>query len=222
VTDLGAHLDAIKRLQVDLNILDNDCAVEQIKIQQKFDKLKLPLLIKRAESIDEIPDFWLKCILNHPDVEITEEEVKILGYLEDLELQDNMDEFGSHEIKLVFADGNPFFSEKEVFKFVKINADNSTEIEATKITWAPGKKPNPMKFFNFFNSSDSSSFPSHGKDFAEILRNDLWINPYEFYMYKPPLWGTSTPKKEDQTEETSLQETPVRQPRITTESSLID
>ena len=149
-SDSGAYLDSIERIQDQLVELDKECASQQLVVQRKFDALKVPLIVARAEAIGDIPGFWKKAIMNHPDVKITTSDIPVLDYLEQLHLMDNEDDYGSHTIVLSFKDGNPFFSEKEVVKKVEFSADESEIVRNSSISWAPNKKPTGESFFGFF------------------------------------------------------------------------
>lgn len=204
-TDVQAYIEAVARLQQDLNALDAACAKEQLAIQRKFDAEKDPLLKARAEAISSIPNFWRATLLNHPDVFKSPEDREILTFLEDLSVQDNEDDFGSHTIRLTFSDGNPFFSEKELVKKIKILEDNTEIITNPSISWAPGKKPPGKSLFDFFSADASTD-----NDLGDLLRRDLWINPYVYFLSLPPdglvLDDLEDPRSDSPQEEEEIQE----------------
>jgi template-activating factor I len=180
-SDIQAYIDTVARLQQDLNALDSACAKEQLAIQRKFDADKEPLLKFRAEAISSIPNFWRATLLNHPDVFKSQQDKEILLFLDEIQVHDNQDDFGTHTIRLTFSDGNHFFSEKELVKKIKISEDNTEQITNPSISWAPGKKPSGPSLFDYF-SADSSS----DNDLGDILRRDIWINPYVYFLSLPP------------------------------------
>ena len=180
-TDVQAYVDTVGRVQQELNGLDGACAAEQLRIQRKFDLEKEPLLKARAEAISSIPHFWRATLLNHPDVFKAEVDAEVLGFLDELAVVDNEDDFGSHTIRLVFSEGNPFFSEKELVKKIKILQDNSELITNPEISWAPGKKPKTKSFFDYFSADVSLD-----NDLGDVLRRDLWINPYVYFLSLAP------------------------------------
>ena len=180
-TDVQAYLDALKRVQQELNTLDGACAEAQLRIQREFDAKKEPLLKARAETVVCIPGFWKTALTNHPDVYKSENDAEILSFLESLSVQDNEDDFGSHTIKLQFADGNPFFSEKELVKKIRILEDNTEQITNPAISWASGKKPKTKSLFDYFSADASED-----NDLGDVIRKDLWINPYVYFLALPP------------------------------------
>ena len=180
-TDVQAYVDTVARVQQELNALDTACATEQLRIQRKFDAEKEPLLKARAEAISSIPNFWRATLINHPDVVKSEEDEEILAFLDDILVVDNEDDFGSHTIRLIFADGNPHFSEKELVKKIKILDDNTEQITNPAISWAPGKKPKSPSFFDYLSADASVD-----NDLGDILRRDVWINPYVYFLSLSP------------------------------------
>jgi len=179
--DVQAYVDTVKRLQEQLNTLDSECAREQLRIQREFDAKKEPLLKARTDAVSCIPNFWRATILNHPDIFKSEQDAEILSYLDELCVADNEDDFGSHTIRLSFADGNPFFSEKELVKKITVLEDNTEQVNNSSISWAPGKKPASKSFFDYWNSDVSGN-----GDLGDIIRRDLWINPYVYFLCLPP------------------------------------
>ena len=174
-SDSGAYLASIARLQEGLGELDRHCAEEQVIIQKKYDKQKEPLIKARSAAIANIPGFWRTALINHPDVFISEQDLPILQYLDDIHLEDNQDDYGSHIITFRWIEGNPYFSEREIFKKVLIS--DSESITNSSISWAPGKAPKGDSFFDFFTVDVSAP-----GDLADLLRRDLWINPYPYYL----------------------------------------
>ena len=180
-TDVQAYVDAVQRLQEQLNALDSACAKEQLRIQREFDAKKEPLLKARTETVACIPNFWRATLLNHPDVFRSEQDAEILSYLEAVWVEDNEDDFGSHTIRLTFAEGNPFFSELEVVKKIKVLEDNAEQVTNSPISWAAGKKPKQPSFFDYFKTEVSVD-----GDLGDVIRRDLWINPYVYFLALAP------------------------------------
>lgn len=181
VSDVYAHLDAIERLQTRLLAIDKECSEEQMAVQRKFDTMKDPLISQRREEISKIPMFWATAIGNHPATDTTafSADRPILAFLESVELEDNLDNNGSYSLKFYFA-SNPYFPQSEISRTVTISDDQTDEVDSTPISWAPKKKPShPLSFFAWISSSGNGHWES---DFGEILRRDLWQNPYPYYL----------------------------------------
>ena len=63
--------EAIEKIDEVQNAIDglNEQASEEIlKVEQKFNKLRLPHFSKRSELIGRIPNFWVTVFVNHPQV----------------------------------------------------------------------------------------------------------------------------------------------------------
>ena len=188
MADIYAHLDAIERLQSRLLSVDKDCLREQLEVQRTYDAKKIPLLAQRGLEISKIPDFWVTAIGNHP---FTNQEAwisgdrDILSYLESIDLEDNLDDHGSYTLRFSFSEKNPFFSNHELTRSVTILEDQSDVIHSSPILWAPGRRcsSHPKSFFAWFTSTES---PGIEEDFGEILRRDLWQNPYPYYLNLSP------------------------------------
>ena len=185
--DVHAHLDAIERLQTTLLSLDKACSREQLEIQRKYDLEKTPLILERKKEMDKIPHFWAEALGNHPatnqEAFVTDRE--ILEYLASIELEDNLDDNGSYLLRFVFdSANNPFFSQSELVRKVTILEDQTDEVFSSPISWAPNKKPkHPESFFAWFSSSAGNS---PNEDLGEVLRRDLWQNPYPYYLNLGP------------------------------------
>ena len=188
--DVYAHLDAIERVQSRLLTIDKECSREQMEVQRRFDAEKLPLIQVRKNEIARIPYFWMTAIGNHPSTDqgAFTKDKEILAYLETIELDDNIDDNGSYTLTFKFDSGNPYFSESELVRKVAISDDQTDEIECTNISWAPRKKPVHSKsFFAWFSSSSNNG--NWELDFGEVIRRDLWQNPYPYYLNVSPHSG---------------------------------
>jgi template-activating factor I len=190
LADTYAHLDAIERLQSRLLTVDKECLTEQLEVQRKHDLRKIPLQEQRKEEISKIPDFWVTAIGNHPftNQEPWPRDREILSYLESIDLEDNLDDNGSYNLTFKFGSGNPFFSNSELVRSVTILEDQSDVVTSTPILWAPKRKPPPhsKSFFAWFSSPGGVALE---EDFGEILRRDLWQNPYPYYLNLAPHSG---------------------------------
>lgn len=186
--DLHAHLDAIERLQSTLLSLDKACSKDQLEIQRKYDAEKAPLLLQRRIETNKIPSFWATALGNHPatNAEAFLEDREILDLLTSIDLEDNIDDNGSYQLRFVFDSScNPFFPQSELVRTVTILEDQTDQVTSTPISWAPGKRPkHPNSFFAWFSAASDNSCPS--QDLGEVLRRDLWQNPYPYYLNLGP------------------------------------
>ena len=75
--------EAIERIDEVQNAIDglNEQASEEIlKVEQKFNKLRLPHFSKRSELISRIPNFWVTVFVNHPQVHLWKIEASRVHY----------------------------------------------------------------------------------------------------------------------------------------------
>ena len=184
-TDVNSQLDALERIQSRLLSLDKQCAAEQLEIQLKYDSEKRPILDQRKDVISEIPGFWMTAIGNHPmtnSAAFHTEDRYILQHLCEIEIYDNLDINGSYNLIFKFLENNIYFSESEIIRKINISNDQSESISVSPISWAPKKKPkSPTSFFAWLASTDTQE-----DDFGEVLRRDLWQNPYPYYLNISP------------------------------------
>jgi len=140
----ASTMEGLDKIQSELRDLDRKCQDEQVEVQCKYDKLKTKHFDHRADLLKKIPDFWKQVLLNygnyHDQELIHEKEMEVLDYIEDIKLEDNLDTRGSHRFTFLFKE-NPFFSERELVKDVKVGAEDETETKCTPITF----KKNPLE-----------------------------------------------------------------------------
>eukprot|EP00397_Hematodinium_sp_SG-2012_P059822 GEMP01077167.1.p1 GENE.GEMP01077167.1~~GEMP01077167.1.p1 ORF type:complete len:208 (+),score=43.78 GEMP01077167.1:303-926(+) len=178
----GEAIAVLAKIQTELSNLDEKCAQEQIATQQKYDTQKKPHLQKRRDVLKRIPGFWKDTLLRLPNME-TEEEA--LNYLEEIVLEDNLDQRGSHTFTLKFAE-NPYFTNEVLTKQIRVQEDNSDEVTAPTIDW---KRSSPRQessnslrkcqggLFSWLQSSEIAD-----DDFGTTFRETIWEDPYSIYV----------------------------------------
>ncbi|KAF7456762.1 putative nucleosome assembly protein [Cryptosporidium felis] len=191
--------DQVNSMDTKLMELDNQCAKEQMVIQRKFDEKKKPLFEERRSIIKNIPNFWADAISRHPVFleNMHPEDYDVLKYLNDIELDDNLDDEGSYRIKFVFDESVSEIMEPNVLiKHVVFNDNRESVQEVTKINW---KKDSPrstiekkfiedknteseldstiVSFFDFF----SEEIQDDALDIGEIIRRDIYHAPLLYY-----------------------------------------
>ena len=60
-----------------------------MKIEQKYNKIRLPYYNTRSDLIEKIPNFWVTAFVNHPQVSalLNEEDEEALQYLSKVEVE---------------------------------------------------------------------------------------------------------------------------------------
>lgn len=179
--------------------LDNECAKEQMAIQRQFDEKKKPIFNERRSIIEKIPKFWAETISKHPVFQenIHPEDLEVLEFLKDIELEDNLDDEGSYRIKLIFDEAVSNLMKPNILVKHVVFKDNEEIVkEVTEISWA---KESPraaiekkfsgaenkeeeygrsiVSFFDFF----SEHIPEESIDIGEIIRRDIFHAPLLYY-----------------------------------------
>lgn len=136
-------------MQSKADVLDAEFRKEQAALEDKYNKLRDPLVTRRAnivsgaeptaeetaeakvsdkaaEDKDEkgIPDFWLETLKHHPQFEsmITEDDERVLKHLKDIKLITNPIEGPSFSLEFVF-EPNEFFEETSIKKDYHLKED---------------------------------------------------------------------------------------------------
>ncbi|ORM39614.1 Aspartic acid-rich protein [Babesia sp. Xinjiang] len=187
------HIHEFDEVQKALLEIDEECAIKQIELQREYDRKKQPHFKKRQEIIDKIPGFWAKAMSHHPALSyLTTADAPILQLLQKVELDDNLDNYGSYKVTLTFAEAARDYMEPIVLTKHVVFSDTKEEVaECTKIEWKPEKSPIEValkarseegcidwSLFEWFTTEEWINLP----DFGEVLRRELWHAPLAYYM----------------------------------------
>lgn len=198
-------IEEIDRVQCEIDKLNEEASEEILKVEHKYNKLRLPHYSKRSDLIGQIPHFWLTVFVNHPQLSslLDEEDEEALQYLTKVDVQEFEDIKSGYRINFHFdASRNPFFENELLFKEFHLNDNGEHTCKSSTIKWKPGKcltengksvptgagdKNNPARkrgfkeaslFFSWFNDhSDASS-----DDFGDVIKDDIWPNPLQYYL----------------------------------------
>ncbi|VDP35990.1 unnamed protein product [Soboliphyme baturini] len=189
-------LEEIDSCQNEIDSLNEKASEEILKVEQKYNKLRKPFFEKRNTLIMKIPNFWVTAFVNHPQISavLDEEEEECLHYLIKLEVEEFDDIKSGYRLKFTFED-NPFFENDVLVKEFHLGQSEPTST-STEIKWknemdltknlqeqaakAGKKRPHgqPRTFFSWFiDNSDASS-----DDIAEVIKDDLWPNPLQYFL----------------------------------------
>jgi len=203
---------AIENIDATQNALDglNDHASEEIlAIEARFNKQREPLYKKRADILLQIPNFWHRVFLNHPNIMpfiSSEGEEECLQHLLNVMVIENEDIKSGYKLQFVFdSQNNPFFSNDLVEKVVTNLPGGVITATCTKIQWKPGKElvgSNASASTSFFSwlvnwptsvSGATGAGDANGAgagvdedmddvDIGDMIKEDIWPNPLNFYM----------------------------------------
>jgi len=187
-----AAIEAIDDVQNEIDKLNEQASEEILQVEQRYNKQRQPHYQKRAVQISKIPRFWLATFLNHPQLcqMISPEDEQVLENLTQVEVQEFDDIKSGYKISFHFAD-NQFFKNKVLVREFHMSEVNSSGANATKIEWFPGKDLTANKsrksgqkratcgaFFEWFSSMQDPS----GDEYGEIIKDEIWPNPVQFYL----------------------------------------
>lgn len=181
-------LQALESIQMDLEAVNIKAGKAFLRLKRKFIQMRRPFLERRDLIIQHIPGFWVKAFLNHPRISIliNQRDRDIFRYLTNLQVQDLRHISMGYKMKLYFQT-NPYFTNMVIVKEFQRNRSGRLVSHSTPIRWHRGQEPQAYNrrshdtresFFNWFSNH---SLPEADR-IAEIIKNDLWVNPVRYYM----------------------------------------
>mmetsp|Transcript_92981 Transcript_92981/g.263140 ORF Transcript_92981/g.263140 Transcript_92981/m.263140 type:complete len:247 (-) Transcript_92981:114-854(-) len=186
------RMQEVHDVQLELQLLDERCAEEQLGIQHRYDQLRRPHFDKRAALLRRVPKFWQAAFLGHPGHLVHPAEIDALAHLQDLDVRDNLDHNGSYEVSATFAE-NEFFKERAVTKKVTFQDALAKAVHAGVLT-AAGEKGRAVlegvggraarSVLGWLTSREEAGGGpgSPEEDLGELLRRDLWQDPVPYYL----------------------------------------
>ncbi|XP_013772046.1 protein SET-like isoform X2 [Limulus polyphemus] len=192
-------LEEIDACQNEIDALNEKASEEILKVEQKYNKLRKPFFEKRNDLIKKIPNFWVTAFVNHPQISavLDEEEEECLHYLNKLEVEEFEDIKSGYRIKFFFDD-NPYFENDVIVKEFHLGSSGDPASQSTTIKWKEGMDLNkkqkerqaqmknnrkrglelPRTFFSWFSDHGDAS----ADDIAEVIKDDMWPNPLQYYL----------------------------------------
>lgn len=189
-----AALEEIDDCQSQIDSLNEQASEEILAVEVRFNTLRKPHFSKRAEIIAKVPRFWITTFMNHPQLSLTipEEQQHCLQYLQNLLIEEFEDIKNGYKIILKFEPSNPFFENDTLVKEYRLEVSGQPKSVVTQIKWKPGKnilidnsekgsrkrKASESSFFSWFTDSNHSNLD----EIADILKDEIWPNPLQFFM----------------------------------------
>uniref|UniRef100_A0A452UKK8 TSPY like 2 n=1 Tax=Ursus maritimus TaxID=29073 RepID=A0A452UKK8_URSMA len=179
---------ALENIQLDLEAVNIKAGKAFLRLKRKFIQMRRPFLERRDLIIRHIPGFWVKAFLNHPKISIliNRRDEDIFRYLTNLQVQDLRHISMGYKMKLYFQT-NPYFTNMVIVKEFQRNRSGRLVSHSTPIRWHRGQEPQARRHRNqdtnhsFFIWFSNHSLPEADR-IAEIIKNDLWVNPLRYYM----------------------------------------
>ena len=106
--------------------------------------------------------------------------------MENLSVKENDDIKSGYKVIFTFKE-NPYFTNRTIEKEIKVNEEGELVGNVTKIEWKSGQslvsqanQNGGESFFQWFSEDASSGM---GQDeLGEIIKDDLWPNPLQYYL----------------------------------------
>ncbi|NXW26262.1 TSYL5 protein, partial [Circaetus pectoralis] len=182
------YLAALEAVQLELEAVEEQAARAFRRLRAKFWLRRRPHLQRRNRLIQHIPGFWVTAFLGGPQLSamISDRDEDALSYMGGVQVE----EFGQARpgcrIRFFFS-VNPYFQNDVVAKEFVRGPSGHLVSHSTPIRWWQGQDPRsrphkgppaPRSFFAWFGDH---SFPA-GDRIAEIIKEELWPNPLQFYL----------------------------------------
>ncbi|CAL5016558.1 unnamed protein product [Urochloa decumbens] len=191
-------IEKLQEVQDEIEKVNEEASNKVLEVEQKYNKIRKPVYVRRNEVIQKIPDFWLTAFLSHPMLGdmLTEDDQQIFKHLESLFVDESEDIKSGCSITLAFSP-NPYFEDKKLTKTYSMSDDGTISVKATSIKWKTGmdivngktctKKGDKRllvdeSFFSWFSDTENEIF-AHGEldQVADIIKEDLWPNPLKYF-----------------------------------------
>lgn len=185
-------LEEIDQCQNKIDFLNEKASEEILKVEQKYNQMRKPHLDKRSDFINRIPNFWITTFINHPQISgiLEEEEEECLHSLVKLEVEEFDDIKSGYKINFHFKP-NDYFENDILTKEFHLGTTGDPTSKSTPIRWKEGKelprrkeskeRKRTLEVKSFFKWFTDNGDPSYD-DIAEVIKDDLWPNPLQYYL----------------------------------------
>ncbi|XP_037744457.1 putative testis-specific Y-encoded-like protein 3 [Chelonia mydas] len=186
--DTEQYLEALEAVQLELEAVNEQAGCAFRILKAKFGHMRRPHLERRNLIIQNIPGFWVTAFLNHPQLSavINDRDEDTLSYMTNLQVEDFTHAKSGCKIKFYFS-GNPYFQNEVIVKEFQPASSGRLVSHSTPIRWWRGQDPrahgrkSPEVGRSFFSWFGDHSFPAADR-IAEIIKEDLWPNPLQYYL----------------------------------------
>uniref|UniRef100_A0A8D2HCB5 TSPY n=1 Tax=Urocitellus parryii TaxID=9999 RepID=A0A8D2HCB5_UROPR len=159
------------------------------RLRRKLARRRGSYLDRRRAIIDSIPGFWAKAQMGyHPQLSaiITHQDKDLLGYVSNLEVEDVSPAKNRCSMKFSFLH-NPYFRNEVITKEYLVGITGYKETHSTGVQWYWDCVDEPTSSFvdarslTFFDWLATRHCPGSNR-IAEIIMEDLWLNPLPYYL----------------------------------------
>jgi len=169
---------------------------EIAEIHRSFQKQQRPLLARRNDLTEKIPNFWRTAFRNHPIVGtiMTEVDKELFRYVRRVEVDSREDNVFNFKIRF-HLDNNPFLENKMIMKDFHLTASapfcrvtnlkfKHGILEEYKFLDKRASSRSAIGYKSFFAWLSDNRTPRRDK-IAHYIRYDVQMNPVFYYRNKP-------------------------------------
>jgi len=182
----------VQKYQDQIEELNEKASEEILKVEQKYNKQRKPLFIKRQEAIlrfdksnGENENFWAVALKSHPFLApmMSQYEHDMMSSLKCIEVIEDEDIKSGFSIKFDF-DKNEYFTNSTIIKKYHMNAEGEVINTTTPITWKPKADPCQKEDVEseFTEWLQENTEDTIADDIADLIKDDLWLNTYQYYL----------------------------------------
>jgi len=185
-------LKEIDGVQDEIDSINDKASEEIMKIEQKYNQMRMPHFEKRNEHIKKIPNFWATAFVNHPLIGKaleSEDEKECIRYLAQIEVEEFEDIKSGFRLKFFF-DSNPYFENAIVVK--EFSTVDDPKIKTPEVKWKKGMKKLGRRANASANANGVIECSFFGwlcydydpvtDEFAEVIKDDIWPNPVHYFL----------------------------------------
>lgn len=226
---IAKSLEQVENIQAEILNLNEKASEEILKVEQKFNQLRRPHFEKRNELLKEIPNFWLTSLANHPIIapmiESAEDE-DCLHYMINLDVEECEDIKSGYMFKLHFVE-NPYITNDVIVKEFQIVSSEEVVSATTPIEYKDtdqgkrlkqvvensiaqhrverhrvGQPQQQQSFFAWLVQPCESGLD----EIADILKDQIWPSPLEFFFATPDYYNAHTDDESDDDDDEEIDE----------------
>ncbi|XP_006840044.1 PREDICTED: testis-specific Y-encoded-like protein 1 [Chrysochloris asiatica] len=188
--DMDRCMNPLEAIQQELDTVNAQADRAFLHLEQKFGRMRRHYLERRNYIIQNIPGFWATAFRNHPQLSamIRGQDAEMVRYITNLEVKELKHPRTGCKFKFYFR-RNPYFRNKLIVKEYEVRSTGQVVSLSTPIIWRRGHEPqsfirrNQDIICSFFTWFSDHSLPESDR-IAEIIKEDLWPNPLQYYLMR--------------------------------------
>ncbi|XP_069873437.1 testis-specific Y-encoded protein 1-like [Dipodomys merriami] len=211
--NLRSPMEELQDVQSQLSSLNARASREFARLKKKIAEKCRSHFDRRSTIIQAIPGFWAKTIMSHPQMSsiISDQDEDLLKYMLSLEVEEVNHGKDLSSVVFYFCD-NPYFRNHVIRKEYKLSIMGYEECASSEMQWFGecvgeiiASCSQDSKNLTFFDWLSNCKWQGSNK-IAEIIIEDLWLNPLHYYcteddprgQYQEHSRNTSFTDEEDQ------------------------